>query len=209
MKDLAMEEPCRTQGRVKRSLCEVLVQQSNENSHSDDLSVCGRGILKIGCPIESGNFVIPKTCIMQWRSFLRHCAINQKVADSSPFAVIGIFHWRNSSGRTMALGSTQPLTEGSTRNISWWIKAACAWGWQLYHLRVPIVLKCGSPNLLEPSGPVQDFLYLLCLIAFEWKIYSVTKHKHFCLYLLRYFGLCATNTLKLVTYRHFYKLALD
>jgi hypothetical protein len=32
--------------------------------------------------------------------------------------VIGIFHLHNPSGRTMALGSTQPLTEMSTRNIS-------------------------------------------------------------------------------------------
>ena len=30
------------------------------------------------------------------------------------------------SGRTMALGSTQPLTEMSTRNISWEVKAAGA-----------------------------------------------------------------------------------
>jgi hypothetical protein len=29
------------------------------------------------------------------------------------------FYWRNPSGRTMALGSTQPLTEMSTRNILW------------------------------------------------------------------------------------------
>jgi hypothetical protein len=29
------------------------------------------------------------------------------------------FHLRNPSGRTMALGSTQPLTEMNTRNISW------------------------------------------------------------------------------------------
>ena len=28
-------------------------------------------------------------------------------------------HWHNLSGRTVALGSTQPLTEMSTRNISW------------------------------------------------------------------------------------------
>ena len=27
-------------------------------------------------------------------------------------------HWNNPSGRTMTLGSTQPLTEMSTRNIS-------------------------------------------------------------------------------------------
>jgi len=33
--------------------------------------------------------------------------------------VIGIFHWHNPSDRIMALGLTQPLTEMSTRNISW------------------------------------------------------------------------------------------
>ena len=38
---------------------------------------------------------------------------------SIPDDVTGIFHWHNPSGRTMALGSTQPLTEMSTRNISW------------------------------------------------------------------------------------------
>jgi hypothetical protein len=30
-----------------------------------------------------------------------------------------IFHWHNPSGRAMAEGSTQPLTEISTGNISW------------------------------------------------------------------------------------------
>jgi hypothetical protein len=29
------------------------------------------------------------------------------------------FHWHNPTGRTMALGLTQPLTEMSTRCISW------------------------------------------------------------------------------------------
>jgi len=55
----------------------------------------------------------------------------------------------------MVLGSTQPLTEMSTRNISWGVKAAGAYGWQTYHLPVPIVLKSGSLSLLKPSGPVQ------------------------------------------------------
>jgi hypothetical protein len=36
------------------------------------------------------------------------------------------FHWRNPSGRTMALGLTQPLTEMSTSNISWVVKVAGA-----------------------------------------------------------------------------------
>jgi hypothetical protein len=43
-----------------------------------------------------------------------------------PDGVIGIFHWHNPSGRTMALGSTQPLTEMSTRNISWGVNAGGA-----------------------------------------------------------------------------------
>jgi len=55
----------------------------------------------------------------------------------------------------MALGLTRPLTEMSTRNISWGVKAASAYGWQPYHLHEPTVLKSGSLNLLEPSGPVQ------------------------------------------------------
>jgi hypothetical protein len=54
--------------------------------------------------------------VAQW---LRHCATNRKVAGSISDGLIGIFHRRNPSGRTMALGSTQFLTEMSTRNISW------------------------------------------------------------------------------------------
>jgi len=66
--------------------------------------------------------------------------------------IIGIFHWHNPSGRIMALGSTQPLTKMSTRNISCGVKAG---GWQPYHLHVLTVSKSRSLNLLEPSGPVQ------------------------------------------------------
>jgi hypothetical protein len=36
-----------------------------------------------------------------------------------PDGVNGFFYCHNSSGRTMALGSTQPLKEMSTRNIFW------------------------------------------------------------------------------------------
>jgi len=55
----------------------------------------------------------------RWRIWLRYCATSRKVAGSIPDGVIWIFHWHNLSGRTMALGLTQPLTEMSTRNISW------------------------------------------------------------------------------------------
>jgi hypothetical protein len=54
--------------------------------------------------------------VAQW---LKHCPTNRKVAGSIPGGVNGIFHWHNPFGRTMALGSTQPLIEMSTRNISW------------------------------------------------------------------------------------------
>jgi hypothetical protein len=43
-----------------------------------------------------------------------------------PDCVIGIFHGRNPSGHTMALGMTQPLTELGTRNISWRVRVASA-----------------------------------------------------------------------------------
>jgi hypothetical protein len=54
--------------------------------------------------------------VTQW---LRYCATNRNVAGSIPDGVIGIFRWHNPSDRTTALGSTQPLTEMSTRSIYW------------------------------------------------------------------------------------------
>ena len=61
-----------------------------------------------------------------WRSWLRHCATSQKVTGSIPEGVIGIFHSHNHSGCIMALGLAQPLTDMSTRHISWGVKAAGA-----------------------------------------------------------------------------------
>jgi hypothetical protein len=54
-----------------------------------------------------------------WHSWLRHWATSRKVAGSIPDGVIGIFHWHIPSDRVMTLRLTQPLTEMSTRNISW------------------------------------------------------------------------------------------
>ena len=68
-------------------------------------------------------------------------------------------HWKfsstkNPSDRTMALGSTQPPTELSTRSISWGKGDRCV---SLTTLppSCPLVTKSGSLNFLEPSGPVQ------------------------------------------------------
>jgi hypothetical protein len=66
-------------------------------------------------------------CLLRYsRSWLRHCATSRKVAGSIPDGVITIFYWHNPSGRTMALRSIKPLTEMSTRNIFWGVKAAGA-----------------------------------------------------------------------------------
>jgi hypothetical protein len=54
--------------------------------------------------------------LAQW---LRYCATNRKVAGSIPDGIIGIFLSHNPSDHIRALGSTQHLTEMSTRSISW------------------------------------------------------------------------------------------
>jgi hypothetical protein len=65
------------------------------------------------------RFLITST----WSSFqfyyviFRQTTTSRKVAGSIPDEIIGFFSWRNPSCRTMALGSTQPLTEMSTRNL--------------------------------------------------------------------------------------------
>ena len=66
--------------------------------------------------------------------------------------VIGNFHWHKPSYCIIAIGSNQLPTEMSTRNISWGVNVASAWGWQTYKLHVQIVLKSGKLNLLKPQG---------------------------------------------------------
>ena len=58
----------------------------------------------------------------------------------------------------MALGSTQPLTEMSTRSISWGKVGRCV------KLSLPptcaVVMKSGNLKFLETSGPVTGLIYL-------------------------------------------------
>jgi len=60
--------------------------------------------------------VLSGTAVARW---LRCCATNCKVTGLIRDGVIGISLRHNPSDRTMPLGSTQPLTEMSTRSISW------------------------------------------------------------------------------------------
>jgi len=45
--------------------------------------------------------------------------LREQLYGVGPGRVSTIFHWYNPSSRTVALWLTQPLTEISTRNISW------------------------------------------------------------------------------------------
>ena len=102
--------------------------------------------------VLSLHSIFPQSfAVVQW---LRCCATNRKVVSSFPDGVIGIFHSHNPSDRTMALGSTQSLTEMSTRRISWGKCGRCV---RLTTLTTffAVVMKSGNLNFLEPFGLLQ------------------------------------------------------
>jgi hypothetical protein len=61
---------------------------------------------------------VSKGVTSKLRNWLRHCATSRKVAGSIPGGVIENLHLHALSGRTVAPGLSQPLTDMSTRNIS-------------------------------------------------------------------------------------------
>ena len=94
--------------------------------------------------------------------WLRHYTTNRQVPGLNLGGVIGIFLWHNPSGRTMALGSTQPLKETSIRCISWGYRRPVV---RLTSLppSCAVVMKSWNLNFLEPSGHsrlVTGLLYL-------------------------------------------------
>ena len=104
----------------------------------------------------------------QYRSWFRFCATSRKVAGSIPREVIRTFHWLKPSGHTMALGSTQPLTE-----ISQWYFLGCKSGrWLRLTTLSPTWANCleiwgttsWSPKIL--SRPVQGMSLSLFFLSF-------------------------------------------
>jgi hypothetical protein len=81
--------------------------------------------------------------------WLGHYYTSRKVTDSSP-GWGGFFNLPNTSSHTMALGSTQPLTEMSTRNLFGVKKRPTRSADNLAAICVPNVWKCGSLNLSQP-----------------------------------------------------------
>jgi hypothetical protein len=92
----------------------------------------------------------PRDNVVGWGTMLQ--------AGRSPFRVpdeVDFFKWPNSSSRTMVLGSTQPLTEMSTKNLPGGKKRPAHRADNLVANCVPNVWKCGSLNLSQPYGPPQ------------------------------------------------------
>jgi hypothetical protein len=92
---------------------------------------------------------------LQYENYTKHKSVlirYSSVAGSIPDEVIGFVNWLNPSSRTMALGSTKPLTEMSTRNLPVGKgRPAC----EADNLTAVSRLsrKCGSLDGSQPYGP--------------------------------------------------------
>jgi hypothetical protein len=88
----------------------------------------------------------------RWRTWLRHYVTRRKVAGSILDEVIEFFNWPIPSSRTMALGSTQPLTEMSTRNLLGG-EGRPAHRADNRHLWADCLENVGSLDVSQPYGP--------------------------------------------------------
>jgi hypothetical protein len=91
-----------------------------------------QSVLPRSCIDGSGNLPLHTLKRTPANYYARPCGgvvvsgtTSRKVAGSNTDEVIEFFNWPNTSSRIMALGSTQPPTEPSTRNFPWGKGADC------------------------------------------------------------------------------------
>jgi hypothetical protein len=76
--------------------------------------------------------------------------------------VTGIFHWQKPSSHTMAPGLTQPLTEMSTRNISWGLRWPVYTADNISNFMCWMFWNLGASNFTNTQGlfrPLMGLLY--------------------------------------------------
>ena len=102
-------------------------------------------------PVKCTSFLFKRenTALPGVAWWLRHCATSRMVPGSNPGGVTGFFSDIFLLTVPWPRRSTQSLVKMSTRNISWGVKVAGAWGWQPHHLHVLNVMEIWEP---KPPG---------------------------------------------------------
>jgi hypothetical protein len=106
----------------------------------------------------------------RWRSWLKHCATSRKVAGSISYGVFEIYRCLNPSCRTMALGSTQPLTEMSTFIFHEGQRRPVPRADNLTIFMCPVSKIRGAStswSLRGVSGPAEGQLYLAYVVVYK------------------------------------------
>jgi len=114
--------------------------------HSAETIYKTKGITaeKYSMPITKYFNKLRRTSVVLWRN----CATSRKVAGSIPDCVSEISDLHIPSGRTMALGLTEPLTEMSTSNIPYGGKGSRCVG-----LTTLPPSRAGCLEIYEPQPP--------------------------------------------------------
>jgi hypothetical protein len=125
-------------------------------------------------------------------SWLRHYATSQKVTGSSPDEVIGCLNSPNHSSCTMALGSTQPLTEMSTRNHPEGIGRPARKADNLTAICEPFISKIWEPRPLTTIW-ASTASYRDTFLTLPWRVNNETLHRKRCFYRFQHICLFTYN----------------